>query len=246
MTKTAAASPRRVNPGTSATLLGAVLNEVDVHETRLQAVEHALAPAFSPREGDISMTATRGPGAHAPEPFVMRQASTLGDPWAGDVEHSAQYMHDIVNGTPMTELGRISARDAVMRHEVSQPSPVLHESPRWCGKFFPWGQCRPATPCPSCQGHRTVVRDSSGSAEPPLQRTMLRAEWEPDPPAMQELAARDTVLTASEKRADAAIRVQELAARDAMAERVAGFMTARQHALPQRPPGEGEQIVKGL
>ena len=67
-----------------------------------------------------------GPGAYAREPYVMRQASTTsGDIWADDVEHSPQFMQAIMNGTPISELRRKSADDAVMRARREQASPVM-------------------------------------------------------------------------------------------------------------------------
>lgn len=130
---------------------------------RVSRIEHALAPAFSPRKDD---TMSRGPGDHRPEPFIMRQASTTsGDIWAGDVEHSPAYMDAIRNGTSLPELRRLSADDAVMRSRRDQPSPLM-----WTTRD---GQ---------------AVMDGS-LHRPPEQRSVTHHEWtdfpdhQPAPPA---------------------------------------------------------------
>ena len=97
---------------------------VAVHD-RLTAVEHALAPALVPPMRQ-DMTGTRGPGAHPPEPVVMRQASSrTGNIWDHDVEHSPAFMEAIRNGTPLPDLRKLSADDAIMRARRDQGNPVM-------------------------------------------------------------------------------------------------------------------------
>ena len=67
-----------------------------------------------------------GPGAYPREPYIQRQASTTsGDIWADDLEHSPQFMQAIMNGTPVGELRKMSADDAVMRANRSKPGAVM-------------------------------------------------------------------------------------------------------------------------
>ena len=67
-----------------------------------------------------------GPGAYPREPVIMRQASsTTGDIWANDIEHSPAFMEAIRKGTPVGELRRKSADDAVMRAKRDQVNPVM-------------------------------------------------------------------------------------------------------------------------
>jgi hypothetical protein len=66
-----------------------------------------------------------GPGSYPREPLIQRQASSRSDPWADDIEHSPQYMDAVRNGTPLPQLRRLSADDAVMRSRRDQPSPVM-------------------------------------------------------------------------------------------------------------------------
>jgi hypothetical protein len=157
----------------------AVARELEAHESRLRAVEHALAPAFapSPRRDRVS----RGPGDHPAEPYRMGQASTNTDPWAGDVEHSPGYVDDIAYGVPVSELRERSAQDAMMRAVTSEPDPVLYAAAVWCGR----NGCRPATPCGSCAGKVVAVADSS-RASVPVQRSVVYGEWRDYPDHGQE------------------------------------------------------------
>lgn len=111
-----------------------------------------------------------------PDRATVRQASTRADPWAGDAEHSESYMDAIRNGTPLPELRRRSAEDAVRRAIAHEPNPVIYEAPAWCGR----NGCRPAMPCPACAGHRVRVRDGSVTEAPP-QRSVVHNEWEQFP-----------------------------------------------------------------
>lgn len=206
---TTAAKPRRVG-STDATLLGAVLNEVDGLRQRVDSYDRVLAPAFASPSPSPRRDMTRGPGDHRAEPFTMRQASSRGDPWANDLEHSPEFLEAVRNGRSLPELRKMQADDAVMRAETSRPNPVLGEARVWCGK----GGCRPATPCPNCAGRTVLVMDGS-VAEPPQQRSVVHNDWEsfPDHQGPHFNA-------------------------DARGE--PGFVTARQHApqVPDRPPGD--------
>jgi hypothetical protein len=165
----------------------------------------------------------------------MRQASTRANPFSDDVEHSPGYMEAIRNGTPLTELRRRSAGHAITEAVHREPSPVLHESPAWCGRFFPWGQCRPATPCEGCRGHRTVVHDSSagGTVTAPRQASKLYRDWEQFP----DHAAGSTP-------AHAPIPPPGTGPEPDWAERTGDFAQARAQAaqIPGREPG---QVVQG-
>lgn len=224
MTSTDTAAARRreraAQGTTSTTVVGALVLEVDDLRERVNSHDRVLSPAFSPRREDGIMS-TRGPGAYPAEPVVMRQASSRSDPWAGDYEHSPEFLDDLRNGANIAELRRRSARDVVMGHQASQPSPVLFESRAWCGQ----NGCRPASPCMSCHGHRAVVRDSSAA---PVQASR---------PFPGEQAADSVPEQVPPVRWDV---LPEPAGTEP------GFMAARQHVLPQRPPGEGGQVVRGL
>ena len=103
-----------------------------------------------------------GPGAHPAVPVTMHQASnTTGDIWASDIEHSESFMEAVRNGANIGELRRQSAQSMLMQAGTAELSPVIYETVAWCGK----DGCRPATPCPSCAGHRKPVIDDSAATE---------------------------------------------------------------------------------
>ena len=231
MTKTA--TPRRVNPGTSAMLLGAVLNEVETLRDRVDGHDKVLAPAFTPPKERVSsapmrdtMTDIRGPGVYPRELVVLRQASSNGgDIWAGDVEHSPAFMEAVRKGGNIADLRRQSAEHALMQAITRQPNPVLSETPVFCGQ----DGCRPATQCPNCRGRTRVVTDDSVATVPPRQSSVTYRQWNefpdhqdprnllPEPPPHPEPGAMTPAMIARQQAA----------------------------AMPPRQP-EGGQVLKGL
>jgi hypothetical protein len=153
MTKTA--TPRRVNPGTSATLLGAVLNEVESLRDRVDGHDRVLAPAFTApkeRESTVPMSPTMsiGPGAAPVEPYHVRNSSSGGMEWHKFPDHDADYL-----------AGRISLDQAIARHmrpdEGCQCVNCARDRKRVVHQHQPEPERRPR--CPSCggNGRRDVI-----------------------------------------------------------------------------------------
>jgi hypothetical protein len=91
--------------------------------------------------------------------FAPRQVSQAADPWAGDFEHSAEFMARVQSGES-AERARASHDERAGREaaEREQRQAVLYEAPVFCGKPIGGGlACRPATRCPDCQGKRRAV-----------------------------------------------------------------------------------------
>jgi len=131
MSRAAAATPKRVNPGTSAALLGAVLNEVEALRDRVNSHDRILAPAFAPREESDSMN-TRGPGAHPAEPVVMRQASTALSDWGPEARSpgAGRPRHRQLRPRPGPGRGRVRAarrRPRARAGHVREPRLVREE-----------------------------------------------------------------------------------------------------------------------
>ena len=146
----------------------AMAKEIQAVKNDVGDLKRILAPAFAP---PMRESMSRGPGEYRQKPTVLRQASSNSDPWAGDIEHSESYMEAIRTGANIAELRQRSADDAVQRAIAHQSSPVIWESPAFCG------QCRPATPCANCRGQSRVVRDEGAFLVPPQQSSIVHREW---------------------------------------------------------------------
>ena len=152
----------------------AVAAELETVKREVSGLKRVLAPAFAPVPAPIRGNMATGPGEYRPEPYRMAQASSRsGDIWAGDIEHSESYMDAIRRGVNVGELRRQSAEDAMQRAIAHQPSSLIWESPACCGR----DGCRPATQCPNCRGHSTVVRDEAAHIEPPRQVSVVHRDW---------------------------------------------------------------------
>ena len=126
----------------------------------------ARPPGPAPMRSPVS----RGPGQYRPEPFVMAQASSNADPWAGDIEHSESYMEAIRTGQNIGELRRRSADDAMQRAIAHQPPPVIWESPAFAASAGPPPRARAARAVPRWSG--TTQRASGRPGRPaPCSRT---------------------------------------------------------------------------
>lgn len=244
LTRTRSGRPRvNVDPVALAAELETVKHEVS-------GLRKVLAPAFSPAPSPapIRGTMSRGPGDHPAEPYRMSQASSRGgDIWAGDYEHSPEFMAEATRGGNIAELRQRSARDAIMRAEAEARRQVVTDEVRvFCGR----NGCRPSTQCPNCAGRtRTVVYGSD--TEAPVQSSVVFSPWGHDTPAMSQQAARDQTLNAMEYRHAAAVAAdadrQRQANAAALAER-SEAIRVRQHAerMQQRLPGESGEVRKGL
>jgi hypothetical protein len=237
ITTTRSGKPRE-NPSPQA-----MARELESLKGEIGGLKRVLAPAFAP---PMRSTMSRGPGEYRREPYVMQQASSNCDPWAGDYEHSPQFMAEAVRGGNIAELRQRSAQDAIMRAESEARRQVVTDEVRvFCGR----NGCRPSTQCPNCAGRtRTVVYRSD--TEAPVQSSVVFSPWGHDTPAMDQQAARDQTLNAIEYRHAAAVAAEADRQRQANAVALAEQSEAirlRQHAerMQQRPPGEGGEVLKG-
>jgi hypothetical protein len=226
----------------------AIARELEAVKSDLSGIKKVLSPAFSPSRSDSSMA--RGPGDYPREPVTLRQASTrAGDIWAGDAEHSPQFMQDLANGTNIAELRQRSAQDAIMRAEAEARRAVVYDEVRvFCGR----GGCRPSLQCHDCVGRtRTVCYGDDTEVPLQQQRSTVFSEWDHGGAAMAQQAGRDQILNSVERHHAAALAADAAAQRQANAAALAEQSEAlrvRQHAerMQQRPPGESGDVLKGL
>jgi len=192
-------------------------------EARVRVLEHVLAPVGAPYRSRRDPLDSGLNDAGPP-----RQASVTTGEWGA--RHDPRVMR--VYGTDMfpAVLRSVEEEQARQAIERQRGSDVMWPLRAWCGK----DGCRPASPCPSCAGHRTVVRDGTGAAPAVPRQTSAHPGstfWdqfpdhqrapEPGPPAPGSVW-------------------------NEPAGAGAGFMTARQQALPPRPPSGDGDVLKGL